>query len=178
MSTRRPERSTPGWTSVLDRHVVGATDVRGDARVVRVEKGPSGLATEHAHGSGKAVGRHTAVGNDCDQQSVGEADTGAGVDDVRVARAVDLDELLSIARGGDGRVTEARGTRSSVRGGAQQLNCPSVPIWRRAATTMSPPASMRARETPSAERVSRARSRMNPFAMPPTFTHSTACDRP
>ncbi len=52
----------------------------------------------------ESVGKGGVTRDDGDGDGLGQAEAGGGVDDVGVTHAVDLDELLSVARGGNGRI--------------------------------------------------------------------------
>src|SRR5207245_1409015 len=74
-----------------------AHDQRGGARV-RFDNLKTLPWAKHRHDLRQAIGRNAVSGHDHDKASIGQPKSGVRIENVRVALAVELDELPGIAR--------------------------------------------------------------------------------
>lgn len=83
------------------------------------------VGAEDAEGSSERISIEAAIGDDGCHDAVCDAESGAWINDVGVAFAVDFHELFGITRSADGAIAEQTGG-----GFAGDLDVPPGRIWR------------------------------------------------
>lgn len=111
----------------------GGADVCTNRRVVLRKKSTSSLGAQNAQRRCEAVGSDPLLGHDRDEGVMGEAEPGPGIDDVGVAGPVDLDELMRVPGGRNGRVIEPERLCLILGAGSRKANGPAGLPGRRSA---------------------------------------------